>query len=60
MFDGLDVSRVTALRPIPMDWGFVNRLRDTVTVKLLSMGTHLKHPEHSIVAARCGHWREPG
>jgi 4-hydroxymandelate oxidase len=38
MFDGLDVSRVTALRPIPMDWGFVKRLRDTVTVKLLLKG----------------------
>jgi 4-hydroxymandelate oxidase len=38
MFDGLDVSGVTALRPIPMDWGFVKRLRDTVTVKLLLKG----------------------
>jgi 4-hydroxymandelate oxidase len=38
MFDGLDVSGVTALRPIPMDWEFVKRLRDTVTVKLLLKG----------------------
>lgn len=38
MFDGLDVSKVTALRPIPMDWDFVKRLRDTVTVKLLLKG----------------------
>jgi 4-hydroxymandelate oxidase len=38
MFDGLDVSKVTALRPSPMDWDFVRRLRDTVTVKLLIKG----------------------
>jgi 4-hydroxymandelate oxidase len=38
MFDGLDVSKVTALRPSPMDWDFVKRLRDTVTVKLLIKG----------------------
>jgi 4-hydroxymandelate oxidase len=38
MFDGLDVSGVTSLRPIPMDWDFVKRLRDTVTVKLLLKG----------------------
>src|ERR1700678_63656 len=38
MFDGLDVSKVTALRPIPMDWDFVKCLRDAVTVKLLLRG----------------------
>ncbi|HJZ65025.1 MAG TPA: alpha-hydroxy acid oxidase [Candidatus Acidoferrum sp.] len=38
MFDGLDVSKVTAMRPIPMDWEFVKRLRDTVSVKLLIKG----------------------
>ena len=32
MFDGLDVSKVTALRPIPMYWDFVKRLRDTIIV----------------------------
>jgi len=38
MFDGLDLSKVTALRPVPLDWDFVKRLRDTVTVKLLIKG----------------------
>lgn len=38
MFNGLDVSAVTALRPIPMDWDFVKRLRDTVAVKLFLKG----------------------
>lgn len=38
MFDGLDVSKVTRLRPNPMDWNFVKRLRDAVTVKLLIKG----------------------
>ena len=38
MFDGLDLSKVTRLRPIPMDWNFVKRLRDTVAVKLLIKG----------------------
>ena len=38
MFDGLDVSTVTQLRPNPMDWDFVKRLRDAVTVKLLIKG----------------------
>jgi isopentenyl diphosphate isomerase/L-lactate dehydrogenase-like FMN-dependent dehydrogenase len=38
MFDGLDLSKVTAFRPNPMDWEFVKRLRDTVTVKLLIKG----------------------
>jgi len=38
MFDGLDLSKVTQLRPSPMDWAFVKRLRDTVTVKLLIKG----------------------
>lgn len=38
MFDGLDVSKVTALYPQNLDWDFVKRLRDTVTVKLLIKG----------------------
>jgi isopentenyl diphosphate isomerase/L-lactate dehydrogenase-like FMN-dependent dehydrogenase len=38
MFDGLDLSKVTQLRPIPMDWNFVKRLRDTVAVKLVIKG----------------------
>lgn len=38
MFDGLDLSKVTVMRAQPMDWDFVKRLRDTVTVKLLLKG----------------------
>jgi isopentenyl diphosphate isomerase/L-lactate dehydrogenase-like FMN-dependent dehydrogenase len=38
MFDGLDLSKVTALHGVNMDWDFVKRLRDTVTVKLLIKG----------------------
>jgi (S)-2-hydroxy-acid oxidase len=38
MFDGLDLSKVTRLRPSPMDWNFVKRLRDVVAVKLLIKG----------------------
>jgi isopentenyl diphosphate isomerase/L-lactate dehydrogenase-like FMN-dependent dehydrogenase len=38
MFDGLDLSKVTAADPANMDWDFVKRLRDTVTVKLLLKG----------------------
>jgi (S)-2-hydroxy-acid oxidase len=38
MFDGLDVSKVTALHGVNMDWDFVKRLRDAVTVKLLIKG----------------------
>jgi 4-hydroxymandelate oxidase len=38
MFNGLDVSKVTALHPLNMNWEFVKRLRDTVTVKLLIKG----------------------
>lgn len=38
MFDGLDVSKVTALRATPMNWEYVKRLRDTVKVKLLIKG----------------------
>jgi isopentenyl diphosphate isomerase/L-lactate dehydrogenase-like FMN-dependent dehydrogenase len=38
MFDGLDVSKVTALHPLNMNWEFVKRLRDTVTVKLVIKG----------------------
>ncbi len=38
MFDGLDVSRVTNLHPVDMNWDFVKRLRDTVTVKFLIKG----------------------
>ena len=38
MYDGLDLSKVTASHPGNMDWEFVKRLRDTVTVKLLLKG----------------------
>jgi 4-hydroxymandelate oxidase len=38
MFDGFDLSKVTATHPANMDWDFVKRLRDTVTVKLLLKG----------------------
>jgi 4-hydroxymandelate oxidase len=38
MFDGLDLSKVTALHAVKMDWDFVKRLRDTVSVKLLIKG----------------------
>jgi 4-hydroxymandelate oxidase len=38
MFDGLDLSKVTAAHPANMDWDFVKRLRDTVSVKLLLKG----------------------
>ena len=38
MFDGLDLSKVTATHRADMDWEFVKRLRDTVTVKLLLKG----------------------
>ena len=38
MFDGLDLSKVTATHPLNMDWDFVKRLRDIVTVKLVLKG----------------------
>jgi len=38
MFSGLDVSKVTATHPLNMDWDYVKRLRDTVTVKLFLKG----------------------
>jgi 4-hydroxymandelate oxidase len=38
MFDGLDLSKVVATHPANMDWEYVKRLRDTVTVKLLIKG----------------------
>jgi 4-hydroxymandelate oxidase len=38
MFNGLDLSKVAALHPASMDWEFVKRLRDTVTVKLILKG----------------------
>jgi 4-hydroxymandelate oxidase len=38
MFDGLDISRVTQLYPLAVNWDFVKRLRDTVTVKFLIKG----------------------
>ena len=38
MFNGLDVSKVTQLYPLAVDWDFVKRLRDTVTVKFLIKG----------------------
>ncbi len=38
MFNGLDLSKVTAAQPANLSWDFVKRLRDTVTVKLLIKG----------------------
>jgi len=38
MFDGLDLSKVTGAHPANMNWDFVKRLRDAVTVKLLIKG----------------------
>ena len=38
MFDGLDLSKVTNLLASNLNWDFVKRLRDTVTVKLLIKG----------------------
>ncbi|HKW61681.1 MAG TPA: alpha-hydroxy acid oxidase [Candidatus Acidoferrum sp.] len=38
MFKGIDVSKVTQLYPMDVNWDFVKRLRDTVTVKLLIKG----------------------
>ncbi|HXL21725.1 MAG TPA: alpha-hydroxy acid oxidase [Candidatus Dormibacteraeota bacterium] len=38
MFDGLDLSKVTAAQPANMNWDSVKRLRDMVTVKLLIKG----------------------
>jgi 4-hydroxymandelate oxidase len=38
MFDGLDVSKVTATHPLNMNWDYVKRLRDAVTVKLFLKG----------------------
>jgi len=38
MFNGLDLSQVTQLFPLDVNWDFVKRLRDTVTVKFLIKG----------------------
>ena len=38
MFDGLDVSQVTQLFPLAVNWDLVKRLRDAVTVKFLIKG----------------------
>lgn len=38
MFNGLDLSNVKQLYPLDVNWDFVKRLRDTVTVKLLIKG----------------------
>src|SRR5438876_2894420 len=38
MLNGLDLSKVTAVQPPTLNWDFVKRLRDTVTVKLLIKG----------------------
>jgi isopentenyl diphosphate isomerase/L-lactate dehydrogenase-like FMN-dependent dehydrogenase len=38
MFDGLNLSKVTATHPLDMNWDFVKRLRDAVKVKLLIKG----------------------
>ena len=57
MFDGLDLSKVTQLRPIPMDWNFVKRLRDTVAVKLVIKGIVTREDaqiavEHGVAGVR--------
>src|SRR5215467_12037953 len=46
MFDGLDLSKVTSFLPRPMDWDFVKRLRDTVTVKLFLKGIVTREDAH--------------
>jgi 4-hydroxymandelate oxidase len=38
MFDGLDLSKVTSTRATKMDWDYVKRLREAVTVKLFLKG----------------------
>jgi len=38
MLNGLDLSKVTGLHPLNMNWDFVKRLRDAVSVKLLIKG----------------------
>jgi isopentenyl diphosphate isomerase/L-lactate dehydrogenase-like FMN-dependent dehydrogenase len=38
MFDDIDLSKVTATHPANLNWEFVKRLRDSVTVKLLLKG----------------------
>jgi isopentenyl diphosphate isomerase/L-lactate dehydrogenase-like FMN-dependent dehydrogenase len=38
MFDGLDLSKVTAVFPPSLNWDFVKRLRDAVSVKLFLKG----------------------
>jgi 4-hydroxymandelate oxidase len=38
MLNGLDLSKVTGLHSPDMNWDFVKRLRDTVSVKLLIKG----------------------
>jgi isopentenyl diphosphate isomerase/L-lactate dehydrogenase-like FMN-dependent dehydrogenase len=38
MFDGLDVSKVTALHASSLTWDFVKRLKDTTRMKLLIKG----------------------
>jgi isopentenyl diphosphate isomerase/L-lactate dehydrogenase-like FMN-dependent dehydrogenase len=52
MFDGLDLSKVTALHAANMNWDFVKRLRDTVTVKLLIKGIVTR--EDAQLAVECG------
>ena len=38
MFNGLDLSKVTTHHPANLDWDYVKRLRDAVSVKLLIKG----------------------
>ena len=38
MLNGVDLSKVNAIQPPNLNWDFVKRLRDTVTVKLLVKG----------------------
>jgi 4-hydroxymandelate oxidase len=50
MLDGLDVSKVTAISAAHMDWDYVKRLRDTVTVKLLIKGIETREDAQLAVA----------
>jgi 4-hydroxymandelate oxidase len=52
MFDGLDLSKVTSLHLSNMNWDFVKRLRDTVSVKLLLKGIVAR--EDAQIAAQQG------
>jgi 4-hydroxymandelate oxidase len=56
MFDGLDLSKVTATYSASVNWEFVKlkRLRDTVTVKLLLKGIVTREDAQIAVRTWCG------